>query len=200
MLLVIITGVALWAGKKRPYLLVGWLWFLGVLVPVIGLVQVGSQARADRFCYVPEIGIFLAVTWFVKERWPQGGHALRAIAATVLLIFASLTAKQVTYWQDGATLFEHTIAVTKNNACAYANAGLNRAHAGDPVKAIEHYQALLRIQPDPVNDLAGVWTRTGETWKAAGGTESVSHGLAIPADRYRVALRTRGNAAKRPAK
>ena len=143
-----ITGFALWSWKKRPYLLVGWLWFLGVLVPVIGLVQVGSQARADRFCYVPEIGIFLAVTWLVKERWPQAASVWRAIAAAVLLACALLTAQQVTYWQDGATLFEHTIAVTKNNACAYANAGLHHARAGDSTKAIAHYQASLRILPD----------------------------------------------------
>jgi predicted Zn-dependent protease len=117
-------------------------------VPVIGLVQIGSQARADRFCYVPQIGIFLTVTWFVKEQWGKSVTALRIAAGAVLAVCALLTARQVTYWQDGATLFEHTIAVTQNNACAYANAGLHRARAGDTAKAIEEFQASLRIQPD----------------------------------------------------
>ena len=157
-LLAVITGLALWSWKKRPYLLVGWLWFLGVLVPVIGLVQVGSQARADRFTYVPQLGIFLAVTWLVKERWADRACALRIAAGAVLLACGMVTARQVTYWQDGTTLFEHTIAVTRNNACAYANAGLNRAHAGDPERAIAHFQASLRIQPDQ----STIWREFGE--------------------------------------
>jgi Flp pilus assembly protein TadD len=147
-LLLAITAFALWSWKKRPYLLVGWCWFLGVLVPVIGLMQIGSQARADRFCYVPEIGIFFAVTWLLKDLWPQRVMVLRVAGAAVLLAFALLTTRQVTYWQDGATLFEHTIAVTQNNACAYANAGMHRAQAGDSVKAIQHFENSLRILPD----------------------------------------------------
>jgi tetratricopeptide (TPR) repeat protein len=157
LLLLAISAFAVWSWKKRPYLLVGWCWFLGVLVPVIGLLQIGSQARADRFCYVPEIGIFLALTWLVKDLWPQRTTILRAVAAAILLAFALLTARQVTYWQDGATLFEHTIAVTKNNACAYANAGLHRAQAGDSLRAIQHYENSLRILPDQ----STIWRELG---------------------------------------
>jgi hypothetical protein len=156
-LLVAITALALWSWKKRPYLLVGWCWFLGVLVPVIGLMQIGSQARADRFCYVPEIGIFLALTWLVKDLWPQRTATLRGVAVAILLAFALLTAQQVTYWQDGATLFEHTIVVTENNACAYANAGIHRARAGDSVRAIQHYENSLRILPDQ----STIWRELG---------------------------------------
>ncbi len=157
-LLAAITALALWQWKKRPYLIVGWLWFLGVLVPVLGLVQAGSQARADRFTYVPQLGIFVAATWLVKERWGrQHPRVLSCVAGLVLAACALLTTRQVTYWMDGATLFERTIAVTKENACAYANAGLHRARAGELEKAIPHYQASLRLQPDQ----AMIWREFG---------------------------------------
>lgn len=148
LLLLVITGLAWWQRKARPYLLMGWLWFLGVLVPVLGLVQVGSQARADRFTYMPQLGLFIAVVWFVKERWGAHPRALRLAAGAVLVACALATARQVTYWMDGSTLFERTIAVTKDNACAYANAGLHRLRAGDPRKAIEYFQASLKLQPE----------------------------------------------------
>lgn len=157
LVLLIITGLALWQWKKQPWLIMGWCWFLGVLVPVIGLVQIGSQARADRFTYVPQLGIFLAVTWLVKERWPKNACALRFVAGPVLLACALLTSHQVGYWLDGATLFEHTIAVTKNNACAYANAGMHRARQGDWDKAIAHFQMSLRLNADQ----AMIWREFG---------------------------------------
>ncbi|MEI9895152.1 MAG: tetratricopeptide repeat protein [Chthoniobacter sp.] len=159
LLLVVITALAGRAWKTQPYLLMGWLWFLGTLVPVIGLVQVGSQARADRFTYVPQIGIFLAVTWLVKEHWPKNACALRFVAGPVLLASALLTSWQVTYWLDGATLFEHTIAVTKNNATASGEAGMHRARQGDAIKAIAHFQASLRLLPDQPM----IWREFGAT-------------------------------------
>jgi Tfp pilus assembly protein PilF len=155
--LVIVTVLALRQWKTQPWLIMGWLWFLGVLVPVIGLVQIGSQARADRFTYVPQLGILLAVTWLVKECWPKKAVALRYVAGPVLLASALLTAHQVTYWLDGTTLFEHAIAVTKNNACAYANAGMHRERQGDWDKAIAHFQATLRLNPDQ----AMIWREFG---------------------------------------
>jgi tetratricopeptide (TPR) repeat protein len=148
LILLVVTALAVREWKHRPWLLTGWLWFLGILVPVIGLIQVGSQARADRFTYVPQVGIFLAATWLVKERWPGGARALGFIAALILFACALLTSHQVSYWMDGATLFEHTIAVTQDNALAYASAGLHRARQGDTKKAIEHFQDSLRIKPD----------------------------------------------------
>ncbi len=148
-LLVMITGAAWWARKRSPYVLIGWLWYLGTLVPMIGLVQVGSQARADRFTYIPQLGIFFAIVWLVAERWPlKWVRALPVASASLLLACGFLTARQVSFWIDGTTLFEHTIAVTKNNPCAYANAGLHRARAGEWAAAIPHYQASLRLQPD----------------------------------------------------
>lgn len=155
--LLIVTVLALRQWKTQPWLIMGWCWFLGVLVPVIGLVQIGSQARADRFTYVPQLGIFLAVTWLVKERWPKNACALRFVAGPVLFACALLSSHQVGYWLDGVTLFEHTIAVTKNNACAYANAGMHHARQGNWGKAIEHFQTTLRLNPDQ----AMIWREFG---------------------------------------
>ncbi len=191
-LLVALTALALWNWRRRPYLAVGWFWFLGVLVPVIGLLQIGSQARADRFCYVPEVGIFVAVTWFCREAWPFGACARRLLAGAVLAVDALLTVQQVTYWQDGTTLFEHTIAVTKNNACAYANAGLNRARAGDSARAIEHYENSLRI----LADQSTIWRELGVELVKAGRLQDAlkSYGMALhylPTDmeaRYKLAI------------
>lgn len=143
-----ITAAACFAWKRHPYVLIGWLWYLGTLVPMIGLVQVGSQARADRFTYIPLIGVCIALTWLVAERWPKPSRFVGIVAGAILLVCGLLTVRQVSYWMSGTILFEHTIAVTENNACAYANAGLNRARDGEPEKAISHYQASLRIQPD----------------------------------------------------
>ena len=165
--------------KKRPYLLAGWCWYLGVLVPVLGLVQVGSQARADRFTYLPQIGIFCAFTWLVKDLWPAAQRrALAVCASLALAACALLTAQDVAPWMDSVSLFEHAAAVTTDNACAHTNAGLARAQLGDEAfrrldhagklreysAAIAHYQASLRITPDQPaiwNQLGAALTRIG---------------------------------------
>lgn len=157
LLLVAITTAAWVMRKRSPYFLFGWLWFIGTLVPMIGLVQAGSQARADRFTYIPQLGIFLAITWVVAELRPIPARAMAVTAGILLLVLGSITVRQVSYWQHGAALFEHTIAVTKNNACAYAIAGIHRAREGSHVKALEHFQASLRILPDQ----ATIWREAG---------------------------------------
>ena len=177
--LLAISALALVWWKKRAYLLAGWCWYLGVLVPVLGLVQVGSQARADRFTYLPQLGIFCAFTWLVKELWPASQRrALAVCASLALAACALLTAQQLTSWMDTVTLFEHAAAVTRNNSCAHTNAGLARARLGDEAfrrldhagklreytAAIAHYQASLRITPDQSaiwNQLGAALTRIG---------------------------------------
>jgi hypothetical protein len=164
LVLLVVTIVVVCERKRQPWLLMGWLWFLGILVPVIGLVQVGSQARADRFAYVPQLGVFLAVTWLVKERWSGQSGAMRWIAAPVLAACALLSAHQVTYWRDGATLFEHTCAVTENNAWAYALAGMHRARQGDGPEAVAEFQASLRIKADQ----PAIWREFGQALSRLG--------------------------------
>ena len=156
--LLTVSALALVWWKKRPYLLAGWCWYLGVLVPVLGLVQVGSQARADRFTYLPQLGIFCALTWLVKELWPASQRrALAVCASLALTACALLTAQNLTSWMDTVTLFEHAAAVTKNNSCAHTNAGLARAQLGDYAAAVAHFQASLRITPDQ----PAIWNQFG---------------------------------------
>jgi hypothetical protein len=99
--------------RTQPWLLTGWLLFLGMLVPALGLVQVGSQARADRFTYLAQIGLFIALVWSGDRLWPASARRLRApFAAALLLTLAALTASQVRVWTDSETLFEHALTVT----------------------------------------------------------------------------------------
>lgn len=168
--LIAVSALAAVWWKKRPYLLAGWCWYLGVLVPVLGLVQIGSQARADRFTYLPQIGIFCALTWLVIDLWPAAQRrALPAFAGLALAACALLTARNVTPWMDSLALFEHAAAVTKNNACAHTNAGLARVRLGDYPAAIAHYQASLRITPDQPaiwNEFGAALTRIGRQAEA----------------------------------
>ena len=138
-------------GRKFPYLPVGWFWYLGTLVPVIGLVKVGHFARADRYTYVPLIGLFIMMAWGIPEFWPRWRHRKIWVAATatVLLSMLMLIAwKQVGYWQNSITLFQHALKVTSNNHISYYNLGHALASEGRLDDAIAHYLEALRIKPD----------------------------------------------------
>jgi tetratricopeptide (TPR) repeat protein len=159
LLLLAVTVLALCWVRSRPYLLVGWLWYLGTLVPVIGLVQVGSQGRADRYTYVPLIGIFLALVWGLRELLPARRRALGlgVAALFVLLPCSVLTWEQVRYWRNSLVLWEHALAVTSDNAVArtlYAEALLARSREPE---AVEQLQEALRIYPemDPALSMLG---------------------------------------------
>jgi protein O-mannosyl-transferase len=119
-----ITWVAIALLRTRPYLLVGWLWFVGTLVPVIGLVQVGGQSLADRYTYVPLIGIFIMVAWGggdLAHPWRRGNRVLGAAGCAALIVLATLTSRQLGFWKDGTSLFRHALAVTEDNWVAHAN-------------------------------------------------------------------------------
>lgn len=133
--------------RARPYFAVGWLWYLATLMPVIGLVQAGAQARADRYTYVPMVGLFIILAWGVAD-------LLRARAAIVLAVAACLgcavvARAQVRYWEDSESLFTHALAVTDGNYVAHQNLGAALADIpGRLPEAIEHDEAALRIFPD----------------------------------------------------
>ena len=117
-LLIGITAFCLFQRKIRPYLIVGWLWFLGTLVPVIGFVQVGGQTMADRYFYIPSIGLFIALVFGladIAKSWRVAPALSAGIAGGVLLILATVTNAQIQRWRDSFTLFEHTLAVTPPN-------------------------------------------------------------------------------------
>ena len=149
--LMCLTILIMWTARKRPYLAVGWLWYLGTLVPVIGLVQVGSQAMADRYTYLPLVGLFIALTWGVPNFFAGWQHrqSVLAILATILLVSSTVcTWLQLRYWQNSITLFQHTLQVTTNNHFVHNNLGVALAYNGRLNEAISHYSNALRLKPE----------------------------------------------------
>jgi Tfp pilus assembly protein PilF len=149
-LLLCISFSAIRLVKQSPYFIVGWLWYLGTLVPVIGLVQVGNQSMADRYTYIPLIGIFFIISWGIPEfvqRWRHVKKILPIMALTILFILTVVTFVQVGFWKNSITLFEHALRLTKNNRKAHNNLGLALEEQGLIDEAINHYEKALRISP-----------------------------------------------------
>jgi Tfp pilus assembly protein PilF len=135
---------------RERYLLAGWLWYLGCMVPVIGLVQVGRQAMADRYAYTPLLGIFVLVVWWTaehSERWPNRAEVLGASAVVVLIFFGALTWRQTTYWKDSLTLFNHALEITPNNFIAENNLGEAYLQSGRADLAYEHFLRSTQEKP-----------------------------------------------------
>jgi protein O-mannosyl-transferase len=150
LLLLAITVIALRQITKRPFLIVGWLWFLGMLVPVIGIVQVGGQAMADRYHYLPSIGVFCALVFgaadFIKvKHLPR--NAVAGTAAVLLLLFGALTWMQVGLWRDSATLFSHTLSVTSDNLVMEYNLAHVLGRQGRYDESVRHFGEAIRINP-----------------------------------------------------
>jgi Flp pilus assembly protein TadD len=154
LVLLVVTGVVL-RFRSRRYLLTGWLWFLGTLVPVIGLVQVGDQAMADRYAYVPLVGIFVMIGWAAADLADslQIGFSVRIIpAACVLLALSFSTHLQLGYWSSSYDLWAHALAVTNGNFIAQDNLGGALLLLGQPDEAYPHFQAAAEINPkDPMS-------------------------------------------------
>lgn len=150
-LLLGITVAAVRAWRTQPYLAVGWFWFLGTLVPVIGLVQVGSQRIADRYLYLPSIGLFVIVAWGVAT-FSKGAKSSRvavAAAAAVVVVASSVVAReQVQHWRNSVALWEQTLRVTENNSRAHAHLGHALAAEARHDEAIAQYQRALALHPD----------------------------------------------------
>jgi Flp pilus assembly protein TadD len=145
-----VSTLAVGSSRRRPYLAVGWFWYLVTLTPVIGLVQVGSQARADRYTYIPMVGLSIALAWgaaeFAQSR-PRLKTAMAAAAVGVCLACAALTWRQVEYWQDTVTLFRHSLAVTSGNYLGYNILGLALRERGRLDEAIASYREAIEIDP-----------------------------------------------------
>jgi protein O-mannosyl-transferase len=153
--------------KRTPYLIVGWLWYLGMLVPVIGLVQVGWQGRADRYTYLPQIGLYMAITWAVTDltvSWRFQRTVLVAVAALLVAALSWRAWLQTSYWRDSETLFTHALAVTSNNDVALNNLGIIFLDKGQLDEAISKLQAAIDLRPEngPAHDnLAKALLRKG---------------------------------------
>jgi protein O-mannosyl-transferase len=150
-LLLLGISIVFWrAGRRRPYLVVGWLWFLGALVPVIGLVQVGEQSMADRYTYLPLVGIFMLCVWWVADeasRWNVTARMVWVPAVGVLVACGVLTRFQVQHWADTETLFRYALTVTDDNHIAHNNVGIALFTRHDYDGAVRHYREALRIAP-----------------------------------------------------
>lgn len=160
-LLIALSALAWRTRRTRPYLLIGWLWYLGTLVPVIGIVKAGDQAMADRFTYLPAIGIFLAATWAVADAAARDPRARRALAPAALLVLAICliaTRAQVRHWRDSVTLFEHALAVTSQNHLAELNLASALVERGDVAAGLEHARAAQALRPDDVKVLTTLGT------------------------------------------
>jgi protein O-mannosyl-transferase len=150
LLLAALTAAAVALRRKAPYLLFGWLWFLITLLPVIGLVQVGVQARADRYTYIPYIGLLVAVVWGASDlasRWRPLALTLRAAACGALLALGLAATAQARHWKNSETLYLHAIAVTRDNAVAQNNIGDYLNDNRRPNEALPHLYEAIRINP-----------------------------------------------------
>jgi Flp pilus assembly protein TadD len=150
----VLLGVSAFAVSQRgrqPWWLTGWLWYLGTLIPVIGLVQVGLQSMADRYTYLPSLGIGIALVWTAEaltRTWRRQALVLAAVSAIAVALCAIVTRRQLGFWRDSETLWQHTIAVTADNPIACYNLGTAFDAQGRIADAISAYQAMLKLQPD----------------------------------------------------
>ncbi len=170
--LLTLSFLALWTAQQRPYLIFGWFWYLITLVPVIGIIRVGPHTIADRFAYLPMIGLYVMVAWGAPEiisKWRHRNSMLALGAGGILLSLLGCSWVQAGYWKDSITLYRHAIAVTENNYLAHNNLGNALARQGKYSTAISHYKKALEINPnfDKIhNNLGIVFAWQGKTNKA----------------------------------
>jgi protein O-mannosyl-transferase len=146
-----ITAGAWVLRRECAYILTGWLWYLIMLAPVIGIIQVGGQARADRYTYLPQIGLYLLLTWAVWDwcaKWRRRGVVLGGCAMIILGALIFCARNQVSYWRDTESLWTHTLDCTSDNAVAHNNLGATLVQKGKVDEAIINFQKALKIKPD----------------------------------------------------
>jgi protein O-mannosyl-transferase len=167
------TSVLLFVRRRQsPYLLVGWLWFVGMLVPMIGLVQTGGQALADRHTYLASLGLLILAVWGAHElsqRWHYGAVAFSVAGCAAIVLCMVSTRQQLGYWKNSETLFARALQVTQNNYIAHNNLGNALYQKGRIDEAITHYQETLRLQPDYAlahNNLGTALYQKGQTDEA----------------------------------
>jgi tetratricopeptide (TPR) repeat protein len=175
--------LALFRASRQPWFFTGWFWFLGTLVPVIGIVQVGGQAMADRYTYIPLIGLFLAFTWAGSEllsRWPIPKPFTAGVLAIMLGACAVVSFRQAGTWKDNFTLFSHSLAVTRNNGLANYHVGVYHGESGNYPLALKHFRESIAAAPAAADGYFGL----AHTLNLMGKKEEA-------VEQYRVALRGR---------
>lgn len=188
LILLILSVVFFLYRRMYPFLLVGWLWFLGMLIPMIGIVQVGAQARADRYTYLAQIGLYILITWSAVElftKWRDGRKLLLVIAILVVTALTADSCFETSYWRNSETVWNQALANTSNNYVAHCNLGGTLIKEGRVDEAIDHCHKALAIQPD----YADVHINLGHAYaKKSNWPEAVTS--------YRAAVRTAPNSAK----
>jgi len=170
--LVGVTAVVVWRARRAPWLVTGWFWYVGTLVPVIGLVQVGSQSMADRYTYIPLVGLFIMLCWSVPQgmtKQPMVELIACVVAGATLAVYGALARVQVGYWKDTETLFRHALRVTRNNWQAEFCLGVALQGTGRTQEEMAHYEEALRINPglaDAHNNLGNVLFERGRVSEA----------------------------------
>ena len=176
LLLLLITSLVLLRLKRSPWLAVGWFWFLGMLVPVIGLVQVGAQSIADRYTYVSLIGIFIMIAWETPELLkglPVPPRVLWASSLLVIVVLAGLTWRQLGFWKDHETVFRHAISVTEGNCVAHNSLADYLIRKGDRKGGYEHLKEAVRLCPDVEQS----WYNLGVLQRNSGELSEAEHSL-----------------------
>jgi protein O-mannosyl-transferase len=170
----LLAGISalVWRFREKKYLVFGWLWFLGTMVPMIGIVQSGRQGMAGRFMYIPMLGLLVAIVWLVAD-WASSVHMQRGIAALCFVLLVSpyvyLTRKQIGYWHDSLSLFSYTLQVTDNNGMAENNMGAALVEKGQPELAQTHFETAARLIPELASahyNLGILWQRQNRTEQA----------------------------------
>lgn len=185
-LLLLLTVCFIYFFRRRKYMTVGWLWYLGTLVPVIGMVQVGAQSMADRYTYIPLIGLFIIIAWAANDllaKKPSLKIHTTIAGCVILLSLMAVASIQVRYWENNSTLFEHTLSVTKNNYIIHNNYANILSEQGNIPKAIEQFEAALKIRPNSAetqNNLGNFKVKIGKL------DEAIQH--------YKLAIELKPNA------
>lgn len=147
--LLTVSAMAIFLRKKRPYVLTGWFWYVGMLVPVIGIVQIGEQGHADRYTYLPHIGLFLLIVWGAADlakTWHLRREYLWLAATLTIAVLSYGAAVQTSFWKNSERLWDHTLSVTSNNDFAHNNLGFFHLRRGELDKAISHFETALKIR------------------------------------------------------
>jgi tetratricopeptide (TPR) repeat protein len=172
-LLLVVSLIAFFLRTSRPFLLLGWLWFVGMLVPVIGIVQVGLQSLADRYTYLPYIGLFIALVWAAPLQWASSilrRRVLATAAGVVLCLLGLRTFSQARYWSNTRTLFEHAVSVSPDNAVAQNNLGNCLMSAGEITAAEVHFAKAVGLNPRyriAIDNLGSCIARDPQRWEEA---------------------------------
>jgi len=186
LLLAAVTAAAIFAARRRPWLGVGWFWYAGTLLPMSGIVQFGSHAMADRFAYIPCVGIFLAGVWCVAEDAPVRLRQPAVVAAAAVAVYASLavaTVFQVRLWRDDLSLYSHALAATSDNWLVEHNLGVHFRNEGNHAEAIARFREALRIKPDYADAQYNLGTLLANLGETAAATTHLQEAVRLdPAD------------------